>query len=118
MNANYPRAGIIPSHMENQRSNYGKALPVFAESKRAEPYAFLHVTPGGQCHMLTPVSPFSAFCISQCPKGYAEREERKQPQHEEEGAVGWFSPLTHFVRPSLLLASTQNSCLTLERRSL
>lgn len=62
--------------MENQQGNYGKVLPVFA-AKRPALYASVYITPGGQCYMLTPLSPFLAFGRSQCPRGYAEREERE-----------------------------------------
>lgn len=59
-----------------------KSFLCLLTSKRAAPYAFMYITPGGPSHMFTRMSPFLAFSIRQCHKGYVEREKRKQPQHE------------------------------------
>lgn len=48
--------------------------------KRAAPYASMYITPGGQCHMFTRMSPFLAFYRRQRPKGPAEGEQGKQSQ--------------------------------------
>lgn len=73
-------------------------------------------TPGGQCHMFTRMSPFVAFHTCSVPWDLLNGEEKAD-------VVGiWGCDvvplLTDCVRPSLLLASAQNSCFTLGHRSL
>lgn len=64
VNANHTLAGITWNHVENQQGSHGKVLPVFADKQETVPYAFMHVIPGRQCHVLTHMSPFLAFYMA------------------------------------------------------
>lgn len=68
-NVNFSLSGTIQNHMENQQGNHDKVLPVLLTSKRAAPYAFIYIIPGGQCHMFTRMSPFLAFLYKAVSQG-------------------------------------------------
>ena len=116
MNANYPLARTIQSHMENQQGNCGKVFPEFAAEYEGSTICFhVHYPRKAVPHVHTYVTHFGLLykLVSQgvCWK-------RKEKAATQGRRCGVFSLMTDFVRPSLQLASTQNSCFTLEQRFL
>lgn len=116
MNANCPLSGTVLNHMENLQSNYGSPSCVCSwvrESaicfhvhypRRAVPYVHTYFTLLGLLHKAIP-------------KGVGWKGKEKAATTWIWGC-GMCCLLTHFVIPSLQLATTQNSCFALKQRSL
>lgn len=117
MNANYPFSWTISTIWKNKQCNPGRALPVFAGEEEGSTICFcVHLPQEG-----------SAICSHVChpswPSIHGSVPWDLLNGEEKAGVVGiWGGDvvplLTDFVRPSLLLASAQNSCFTLGQRSL